>query len=97
VTGLAQGALANALPSDAMGAVSGATQLAGMAGQVVQGGVGQALSGQAVSLAKGALASALPSGAGAALSQANQLGAAAHQVGALAQAARSAVPALKVL
>ncbi|OXJ06047.1 Rhs element Vgr protein [Burkholderia sp. AU33803] len=92
VTGLAQVALANALPSGAMGAVSGATQLAGMAGQVVQGGVGQA-----VSLAKGALASALPSGAGAALSQASQLGAAAHQVGALAQAARSAVPALKVL
>ncbi|MBN3732427.1 type VI secretion system Vgr family protein [Burkholderia sp. Tr-20390] len=97
VTRLAQGALANALPSGAMGAVSGATQLAGMAGQVVQGGVGQALSGQAVSLAKGALAGALPSGAGAALSQASQLGAAAHQVGALAQAARSAVPALKVL
>ncbi|KML55149.1 hypothetical protein VL15_19880 [Burkholderia cepacia] len=95
--GLAQGALANVLPSGAMQAVSGATQLAGMAGQVAQGGVGQALSGQAMSLAKGALASALPSGAGAALSQAGQLGAAAQQVGALAQAARSAVPALKVL
>ncbi|AOJ30039.1 type VI secretion system Vgr family protein [Burkholderia metallica] len=90
--GLAQGALANVVPSGAMGAVSGATQLAGMAGQVAQGGVGQAMS-----LAKGALASALPSGAGAALSQASQLGAAAQQVGALAQAARSAVPALKVL
>ncbi|MDN7852867.1 type VI secretion system tip protein TssI/VgrG [Burkholderia seminalis] len=90
--GLAQGALANVLPSGAMGAVSGATQLAGMAGQVAQGGVGQAMS-----LAKGALGSALPSGASAALSQASQLGAAAQQVGALAQAARSAVPALKVL
>ncbi|WP_069705830.1 type VI secretion system Vgr family protein [Burkholderia seminalis] len=90
--GLAQGALANVLPSGAMGAMSGATQLAGMAGQVAQGGVGQAMS-----LAKGALGSALPSGASAALSQASQLGAAAQQVGALAQAARSAVPALKVL
>ncbi|MGU7769643.1 type VI secretion system tip protein TssI/VgrG [Burkholderia sp. MR1-5-21] len=95
--GLAQGALAKALPSGAMSAVSGVTQLAGVAGQVAQGGIGQALGGQAMRVAQGALAQTLPSGASAALAQASQLGAAAKQVGALAQAARSAVPALSML
>ena len=79
------------------GAMSAATKLAGVAGQAAQGGIGQALAGQAMSVAQGALSQALPSGASAALAQASQLGAAAKQVGALAQTARSAVPALTSL
>ncbi|RQR51465.1 DUF2345 domain-containing protein, partial [Burkholderia sp. Bp9126] len=89
--------LGGLLPPGAMGAVSGATKLAGVAGQAAQGSIGQALAGQAMSVAQGALSQALPSGASAALAQASQLGAAAKQVGALAQAARSAVPVLTLL
>ncbi|AJK47192.1 type VI secretion system Vgr family protein [Burkholderia plantarii] len=93
-SGLAGAAGGSSLASGAMSAVSGASKLAGLAGQVANGGAAQALSGQALGLAQGAAMKALPAGAGGALAQASQLGAAARQVSTLAQGARGAVGAL---
>ncbi|WP_421378571.1 type VI secretion system Vgr family protein [Paraburkholderia sp. DD10] len=94
--------LGGLLPSATGGAgkaLSGATQLASVAGQAAQGssGLTQALGGQAVGLAQGALSQALPGQASAALSKASQLGAAAKQISTLAQTARASVPALTSL
>ncbi|AJK46003.1 type VI secretion system Vgr family protein [Burkholderia plantarii] len=104
--GGALGSVGSLAKASGLGGAAGAGGLgslgsvAGMAGSVASGGpagLTGALASKGLGAAQQALGGALPAGAQGALSQANALKSAAQQLGGLAQGARGAAAALKIV
>ena len=89
--------LSSASGSSSLGSVSNVASSASSMASSALSGSGSALTAQALGAAKQTLTSALPSGAQTALSQASALQGTAQKLGGLAQSARSAAAALKVV